>query len=250
MSFITIDGQTLPVKGAKTVLEVARREGIWIPTLCEHPGLPAYGACRLCLVEVKAGGKPSLAASCTLPPTDGLVVETESPRVQRTRKVLVKLLLESAPEAEVIKNLALKLGVTLPPRSMTDQEMTRCILCGLCVRACESIGVSAIGFAFRGPRRKVMPPFGKSAIDCLGCQACLQVCPTGDVIFTVIGTKLKSEPWHSEVELKKCEFCGCLFAPKPFIEHLKTSFGLDFEGENLCPRCRWRMVAQKLADMS
>ncbi|HAA90525.1 MAG: 2Fe-2S iron-sulfur cluster domain with dehydrogenase [Thermoanaerobacterales bacterium 50_218] len=248
MGFVTINGRSVPIKGAKTVLEIARREGIWIPTLCNHPGLPPYGACRLCLVEVKAGAKPGLAASCTLPATDGLVVETDTPRVQRTRKILIKLLLERAPEAEVVKDLAKKLGVVPPAEQVAAPETTRCILCGLCVRACESIGSSAIGFAFRGSRRKVMPPFGKPALECLGCQACVQVCPTGEVVFTISGNRLQGEPWRSEVELKECASCGRLFAPRPLVEHLKERFGFDFAGEELCPECRRQAMAAKLAE--
>ncbi|NPV30046.1 MAG: 2Fe-2S iron-sulfur cluster binding domain-containing protein [Firmicutes bacterium] len=241
---LTLNGKPFPINGAATVLEVAQREGIWIPTLCHHPGLPPYGACRLCIVEVKAGGRPGLTASCTLPAADGLVVETDSPRVQEVRRMLVRLLLALTPDAPVVQELAGRLGVR--ESGFRPAGETGCTLCGLCVRTCEKIGACAIGFAFRGARRRVTPPFGRPAAECLGCRACAQVCPTGEVKFSESGSRLFGENWQVELEMAGCASCGKPFIPRPLFEHLKTAAGL--EGEGLCPTCRQKKISTTLAD--
>jgi len=244
MAEMTINGRTVPIQGNESVLEVAQREGIWIPTLCHHPALPPYGACRLCLVEVKAGGRPGLAASCVLPAADGLVVETDSERVKKTRRILVKLLLEMTDKAPAVLDLASKLGVEALPqdkgRARPENRAEDCVLCGLCVRACESVGAFAISFAYRGSKRAVMPPFGAKAEECIGCQACAQVCPTGVVDFRVEGDRLVGEPWGAEIALKRCVSCQALFIPAAQADYLKRKFSLEFVTEDLCPECRRR----------
>ena len=79
MITLTIDGQTIQTEEGQTILEVARKNGIKIPTLCSHPALEPYGACRLCLVEVVRRGGSSLQTACTHPAWDGLEVKTRSP---------------------------------------------------------------------------------------------------------------------------------------------------------------------------
>ncbi len=248
MAEMKINGKTVPIQGNESVLEVAQREGIWIPTLCHHPALPPYGACRLCLVEVKAGGRPGLTASCVLPATDGLVVETDSERVKKTRKILARLLLEMTDRASAVLELASRLGVEDPVVKKRRKEQPKnrpddCVLCGLCVRACESIGAFAISFAYRGSKRAVMPPFGAKPEECIGCQACAQVCPTGVVKFRIEGERLLGEPWGAEIQLKQCSDCGSLFAPLAQADYLKNRFSLDFVTEDLCPECRRRHTA-------
>ena len=87
----TIDGRIVRAQPGETVLEVARREGIDIPALCHEPGTPAWGACRLCLVEVEGAGK--LQAACTTWVADDLVVKTDTPRVRARRKSYLKMYL-------------------------------------------------------------------------------------------------------------------------------------------------------------
>ncbi|HHW41204.1 MAG TPA: 2Fe-2S iron-sulfur cluster binding domain-containing protein [Syntrophomonadaceae bacterium] len=243
---LTIDGKTVPVIDETTVLEVAQREGIWIPTFCHHPGLPPYGACRLCVVEVKAGGRPGLAASCTLPVVNGLVIETNSPRVRRSRRILLQLLLAVAPGSAVVKELAEKMGVNTTPFEINEQE-NNCALCGLCVRVCNQVGAHAIGFAFRGTRRKVTPPFDKPTADCVGCRACASVCPTGDVQFTQKGDRLFGENWGADLSLARCSSCGRLFTADRLFDHVRTRLGPDYSEEKICPTCRRRITAKTMA---
>lgn len=231
---ITINGRQVEVLGESNVLEVARREGINIPTLCYHPALEPYGACRLCIVEVIAGGRPGLTAACVLPLTNGLVIETESPKVHQVRKVNFQLLLASCPDASEIKELAQKYGVYDTPYVKSSTH-NKCALCGQCVRVCEKIGARAIGFAYRGPLRKVISPFEKTPDVCLACRACENICPMGIIKFTEEAGTITGEPWQGEVELARCSRCGKPFASKPLLEHLKVKTGLKIE---LCMDCR------------
>lgn len=231
---ITINGTAYAVREEKSVLEVAQREGIFIPTLCHHPALDSYGACRLCVVEVLAGGRPGITASCVLPVTDGLVVETDSPKVRQARKILLQLLLASCPGSAAVAELAASLGVTETPyeKDETDNE---CVLCGQCVRVCEKIGARAIGFAFRGPKRKVTGPWDKTPDVCLACRACENVCPTGLIKFAEEEQKICGEPWQSRADIVSCSRCGRPLSPQPLLAHVNEISGQEM---TLCLTCR------------
>ena len=177
MPTITINGQTLTVEEGRTVLEVAEELKIDIPTLCHNKALEPYGACRLCVVEIMAGGRPGLSTSCTLKATDGLVVETDSERVKRSRRWTLELLLARCANVPVIQTLARKYGVS---DTRFEKEDNDCILCGQCVRICkERMGVAAIGIFNRGAKRVVSTPFDEFSDVCRKCGACASVCPTG-----------------------------------------------------------------------
>ena len=181
MVTLTIDGQTIQAEGGQTILEVCRKNSIGIPTLCYHPVLEPFGACRLCTVEIVRGGRPGLQTSCTYPVSDGLEVNTSSPAVFEARRMILGLLLSRCPNVPVIQDLALEYGIKSPPFP-TDKPEENCILCGLCVRAChELVKAGAINFADRGVDRVIGPPFLEKTRDCIGCGACTIVCPTGAI---------------------------------------------------------------------
>jgi NADH dehydrogenase/NADH:ubiquinone oxidoreductase subunit G len=92
---ITIDGQLLSVDQGVTILNAARQHGINIPTLCDYPGLPAHGSCRMCIVEIQ--GRPSTPTACTTPAEAGMVIQTNSPRIQALRGELLQMLLADHP---------------------------------------------------------------------------------------------------------------------------------------------------------
>lgn len=172
----TINGKKLQVEEGKTVLEVAKDEGIKIPTLCYHKELTAYGACRLCLVEIIAGGRPGIDAACVYKVSEGLEIKTDTDRVKSARKIIFQLLMARCPDAEKIKKLAAEYGIESTP--ITLKKKDNCILCGLCVRVCAEVSErDAQSFSGRGWTRKVETPFNKLSKTCIGCGACSYLCP-------------------------------------------------------------------------
>lgn len=192
MISLTINDKKIEVEEGLTVLKAAEKAGIKIPTLCSHRALSPYGACRLCLVEIRQGeGPPEIQASCTYPAMEGLVVQTDSERVIKTRKIMIELLMARCPDSEEIKNLAKELGVEKTRIKPKDKD---CTLCGLCVRMCEErMGRAAISFSGRGPRREVTSPFGKPSEVCQACGACDFICPTGKIRLPEV-SKNESHP--------------------------------------------------------
>lgn len=175
---ITIDGTEVKTREGKTILEVAQKVGINIPTLCFNAALEPFGACRLCSVEIiDKKGRTKIVTSCNYPVFDGLVVETKSDKIFRTRQMLLELLLARCPKVKIIQDLAKEYNVFEPSYYVADSEED-CILCGLCSRVCEKVGVSAINFANRGIEREVTAPYHTISDDCVGCGACAIVCPT------------------------------------------------------------------------
>ena len=178
---LKIDDKDVIAKEGMTVLEAARSVGIDIPTLCYHPALSPYGACRLCTVEAITRGRSRLVTSCNYPVEEGLEVKTRTDRVIEGRKMLLELLLARCPEAKVIQDLAHEYGVEKPMFKVGKPEEL-CILCGLCARFCEEVvGASAITFTKRGIDREVTVLPEITPELCIGCGACADVCPTGEI---------------------------------------------------------------------
>jgi bidirectional [NiFe] hydrogenase diaphorase subunit len=175
MPKVIINGIPLQVERGTTVLEAARFLGIPIPTICHDDGLTPYGACRLCMVEVGKRPRTKLQSACTLMVDDGLVVQTHSARVERARRLLLELYVATCPQSKTIQDLASRYGVR---QVRLEGEFEECIQCGKCVRMCnEQMMAGAIGFAYRGARRKVTSPFHPQSDVCRQCGACLYICP-------------------------------------------------------------------------
>ncbi len=203
MKYMTINNRKVPFEDEKNVLSVIRKAGINLPTFCYHSELSTYGACRMCVVEDDRG---KVFASCSEVPRDGMVIYTNTPRLQHHRKLILELLLSShcrdcttCRENGVctLQKLARQLGVdevrfenTKPQQPLDISsnciviDPNKCILCGDCVRTCDEIqGIGVLNFAFRGSNMRVMPAFNKpiAETDCVGCGQCRVVCPTGAI---------------------------------------------------------------------
>jgi iron-only hydrogenase group A len=199
---VQVNGRTVTANKGEMLLDVLRREGIHIPTLCHVPDLSPTGACRLCVVELVNQNR--LVPSCAFPVEAGMDIQTHSPRVLQARKTIVELLLSSHPDDCLycvrnnkceLQSLAANLGVqskrfikkehvsTLDVSSPSlIRDPDKCILCGRCVRVCEEIqGVSAIDFIGRGSNTEVGSAFGEglNVTSCVNCGQCILACPTG-----------------------------------------------------------------------
>jgi len=175
MPTIIINGLEATFDKGTTLLEAAQFLNFPIPTLCHLEGLTPYGACRLCVVEIGDGESAKLVTSCTFPVQEGLKVRTASERVMRARRMIIELLLGTAPQSKTIQDLASEWGVR---QQRFRQEQEDCILCGLCVRMCsEQMMAHAIGFRGRGENRSIGTPFDIKSEVCRLCGGCIYVCP-------------------------------------------------------------------------
>jgi len=181
---LEIDGKAVRAREGETVLQAARRAGVEIPTLCYDEELEPYGACRICVVEVERGGRTRTVASCCYPVEEGLKVRTETPKLQRIRRVILELAAVTAGEdvGGEVRALAHRYGADLSRfSSLGLVEPSKCILCGLCVRRCtEAQWDNAVEFVGRGVERRVALLPGKEEA-CRNCSYCYRVCPTGRI---------------------------------------------------------------------
>ncbi len=170
---LTIDGATAQVPEGTTVLEAARKLGVDIPTLCNHPKLEPHGACRMCMVDVERNGRKRTVASCAYPAQDGLVVTTSTPKLERMRKLIVELLWPAWTTP------AKKYGLT---GSRFSGAIPDCSLCGLCVNYCQDVAKkNAIYFQGRGIDRHVAFAPGM-ARECADCRECFNLCSSGWIV--------------------------------------------------------------------
>ncbi len=227
MATLIIDKKTITVPKKTTILEAARRNDIYIPTLCDDPRLEPHGGCRLCLVSVK--GSRKLVTACTTPVSEGMEVETSNELIERQRRTIVELLLSDHPNDCMVCERAgdctlQELAYFYNIRSnrfvgerrqytnkdknpFIERDMEKCILCAKCVRVCDEIqGCTAIDIAGRGFPAKVSPAFGKD-LNCEFCGQCVSVCPTG----ALMGKQSLGKGRQKDVQVVDtvCPYCGC-----------------------------------------
>jgi NADH dehydrogenase/NADH:ubiquinone oxidoreductase subunit G len=231
----TLDGRKMEAREGETILGVARRMRIEIPTLCYHDEVSPFGACRLCVVEVKDGGKWQILPSCQTPISKGMEVRTESEPVKESRRLAAELLYYKFPGVPVVREIAGKLGVTIREE---DKESNDCILCGLCVRACrEVVGVAALKFMDRGlGRENPEPQIGFDAEKCIGCGSCAYICPSGFVKMEAVDGKRII--WDKVFHMASCKVCGRYFAPIEQLEFISRKTGVPIDNLMMCTSCR------------
>ena len=223
---LTIDGRAVQAEPGKTILEVAKENGISIPYLCFHPALKPIGSCRICVVEVKPG-PPRPVPACVTTVAEGQEVVTNSPRLQAIRRELMKLVLinhaldcpicDKGGECE-LQDLTHALGVDkvdyqaikLPPNhdyesTLIERHPDRCITCGRCVHVCRDfVGAMAINFMNRGYFTELGS--GLLPLDCEFCGSCIDICPVGALINKQF--KYRARAWELDKTKMVCPFCG------------------------------------------
>ncbi|MEL7184324.1 MAG: molybdopterin-dependent oxidoreductase, partial [Pseudomonadota bacterium] len=231
----TLDGTEVEAQPGQTIWEVAHGRGLVIPHLCHKPA-PGYrpdGNCRACMVEIE--GERVLAASCIREPSDGMVVTTTSDRAQKSRAMVIEMLLADQPERDVSHDKSSHLWDMADANGVTESRLPTleaeripllddthiamrvnldaCIQCGLCVRACREVQVNdVIGMAGRGhdayPTFDFADPMGDST--CVACGECVQACPTGALMpATMVGAAEVGDSKDFDREVKSiCPFCG------------------------------------------
>jgi bidirectional [NiFe] hydrogenase diaphorase subunit len=237
----TLDGKTVEAHAGETVVDVAARVGVHIPTLCHHRALVPYSSCRVCMVEVKWGTRSKLVASCVYEPYEGDVVETDNPRVRNTRRMILELLLARCPRVKQISDLAREYGARKDAFRVGehDDPSQRCILCGRCVRVCnDCVGKHVIAYAGRGIRRHITSPFDDQSPDCIGCGACVFVCPTGALHSRDRGAERSMEELHTTLPMTPCSACGQPFATGRQLAHVAGSVKAPMKQDTVCPDCR------------
>ncbi len=233
-----VNGREYTGRRGDHLLDALLELGYEVPSLCHHEAVAPYGACRLCLVEVQKGRRRRLTTSCNYPLLDGTEVLLDTEKVVRNRRMVLQLLLAQAPAAERVRELAASYGVTSTPFPASDPS-NKCIDCGLCARVCkEIVGVEAIAFSGRGEKKRMQAPYDEIAEDCIGCAACVFVCPTDCIGLSEENGIRTIERWHRKLPLKTCSVCGRHFAPTFQLNKFAEWSGREKAFFDKCPDCR------------
>ncbi len=243
-----IDNKEVKAQKGETILQVASREGIRIPTLCNHPLLEPAGMCRLCTVELFDGRRTKLVTACNYPVWEGMEVKTNTDEVRQGRKLILELLMARCPGSKALIDIAAEYEVK-SERFITGDS--QCILCGMCVRVCKEKSVSALNLSGRSDAILVNTPFEELSSVCVGCGACEAVCPAE--IITIVEDNdhremLLEGKSFARIELTKCETCGRGFVPQPMFKQMKSRMKEDYVSLYLdhCAECTRKQLANEM----
>ncbi|MFC3627794.1 formate dehydrogenase subunit alpha [Vogesella amnigena] len=230
MVTLEIDGQSVTVPEGTSVMRAATEAGTMVPKLCATDSLEPFGSCRLCMVEIE--GRRGYPASCTTPVEAGMVVRTQSDKLQNLRRGVMELYISDHPldcltcaangncelqtQAGVVGLREVRYGLAGANHldSKKDEsnpyfsyDPSKCIVCNRCVRACEETqGTFALTISGRGFESRVSPgqdqPFMES--ECVSCGACVDACPTATLQEKTVIKIGQAE--HSKITT--CAYCG------------------------------------------
>ncbi len=230
---LSINGKNVSCSSGTSILDAAEQNGIKIPKLCYHPSLKPFGACRLCLVEDEETDR--LMASCVTPATSDMIIHTNSPRIEKHRRNIVRLMIAEHPESCLVcskgnrcelRQIAAQLGIgetnlyPMPNYRRLEQanpfiirDLSKCILCGKCIRADhELVVVGAIDSNLRGFKSRPVTAHevGLEDSNCTFCGTCVSMCPTG--ALSTKNTRHIGTPERESPSI--CGFCavGCSLA--------------------------------------
>ena len=258
---LTIDGRTVTAPEGTSIMRAAMDAGVEIPKLCATDMLDAFGSCRVCLVEIEGrGGTP---ASCTTPVAEGLVVNTQTDRLNDIRRGVMELYVSDHPlgwDANAnngsgeMRKIADQVGLSeiryglegrnhVTPSNGVDNldylskdesnpyftyDAAQCIVCSRCVRACEEVqGTFALTVTGRGFESRIAAGMSENFIDseCVSCGACVQACPTDALREKSV--LQKGQPTHSVVTT--CAYCG-----------VGCSFKAEMRGDEVLRMVPWK----------
>ena len=228
---LTLDGEEVSFHEGETIYEISQRAGREVPTLCYDERLEAFGACRLCVVELEGTRNP--VASCTTTAEAGMVVHTSTETIEKHRRTLLELVASENPDATIdplrgfasqeLNELLCKHDVQpgrfqgqLSGTSNNDdnpfilRDYDHCISCYRCVRVCaEQEGDYAITMMNRGFDKQITAEFNNRLKDsaCTFCGQCVQTCPTG-ALGDRKAMRAESLPGKLEKTRSVCPYCG------------------------------------------
>ncbi len=249
---LTIDGRAVTVPAGTSVMRAAAEVDGQIPKLCATDNVAAFGSCRMCLVEVE--GMRGTPASCTTPVMDGMVVHTQTPRLEKLRRGVMELYISDHPldcltcsannDCE-LQDTAAQVGLrdvrygyegdnhlgldTDISNPYFDFDPSKCIACSRCVRACDEVqGTLALTISGRGFASMVSA--GQSGDDflsseCVSCGACVQACPTATLQEKAVKEIGKPE----RAVITTCAYCG-----------VGCTFRAEMRGEQLVRMVPWK----------